>query len=168
MKTEIFPLDKVVIDGVKISLGMERTAVEAVIGKGQLIGHRHYYFNNEMAIDYKNDTVEFIEFLCGIDGTLKPVIYGISAFESQANDLLDVLKEQNAGVINDYENGYSYQFQNINVGVYREAIPCEIEQMIEEAASFGHTMSDDEIKYEMKRADHWAAIGIGVTGYYSR
>ena len=46
----------------------------------------------------------------------------------------------------DHENGYSYQFENISVGVYREAVPQEVEEMIEEAASFGHPMSDDEIR----------------------
>lgn len=168
MKIEIYPLDKVVIDGAAICLGMERSAVEAAIGKGQLIGKRCYYFNSEMAIDYSNHKVEFIEFLCGADGMLKPAIYGISAFETQANDLLAVLKEQNNGEIGDHENGYSYQFQNISVGVYREAVPEEIKEMIEEAASIGAPMSADEIENEMKRANHWATVGVGVAGYYQR
>ncbi len=168
MSIEIFPLDKVVIDGVAIYLGMEQAAVEAAIGKGEVIGNRCYYFNSEMAIDYINNKVEFIEFLCGIDGMLKPAIYGISAFETQANDLFEVLKKQNNGVIGDTENGYSYQFQNISVGVYREAIPKEVEEMIEEATSFGNPMTDDEIQYEMKRANHWATIGVGIAGYYQR
>ena len=99
---------------------------------------------------------------------LKPVIYGISAFQAQANDLFEVLKEQNNGVIGDTENGYAYQFQNTSVGVYREAVPKEVEEMIEESASFGNPMSDDEIQYEMKRANHWATGGIGITGYYQR
>ena len=34
---------------------------------------------------------------------------GVSAFETQANDLFDVLKKQNNGVIRDSENGYSVQ-----------------------------------------------------------
>lgn len=168
MTIEIYPLDKVVIDGVAICLGMEQSAVEAAIGKGQLIGKRCYYFNSEMAIDYRNNKVEFIEFLSGVDGVLKPAIYGVSAFETQANDLFEVLKEQNNGVIGDTENGYSYQFQNISVGVYREAVPEGIKEMIEEAASFGEPMSDNEIEYEMKRANHWATIGVGVVGYYQR
>lgn len=62
------------------------------------------------------------------------------------------------------ENGYSYQFQNISVGVYREAVPEDIKEMIEESASFGEPMSDNEIEYEMKRANHWATIGGGVVG----
>ena len=168
MKIEICPLDKVVIDGVAICLGMERPAVEAAIGKGNLTGQRAYYFNNEMAIDYSNNKVEFIEFLCGVDGMLKPTIYGISVFEAQANDLLSVLREENNGVIGDTENGYAYQFPNISVGVYREAVPEEITEMIEEAASFGTPMSENEIAYEMKRANHWATIGVGVAGYYQR
>lgn len=27
-------------------------------------------------------------------------------------------------------------------------------------------INDDEIQYEMKRANHWATIGIGAKGYY--
>lgn len=168
MNIEIYPLDKVLIDGVEICLGMEQSAVEMAIGKGQLIGKRCYYFNNEIAIDYSNCKVEFIEFLGGADGALKPTIYGISAFETQANDLFDALKKQNNGIIRDSENGYSYQFENISVGVYREAVPKEVEEMIEEAASFGNPLPDDEIRYEMKRANHWATIGVGITGYYQR
>jgi hypothetical protein len=166
MNVEIYPLDKIVIDGVVIRLGMERSAVESAIGKGQLVGKRCYYFNSEMAIDYNNDKIEFIEFLCGIDGVLKPVIYGISAFETHANDLLEVLKAQNNGVIDHNENAYAHQFSNISVGIYREVVPKEVDEMIEEAASFGNPMSDTEIQYEMRRANHWATIGIGIAGYY--
>ena len=168
MNIEIYPLDKVVIDGVAISLGMEKDVVESAIGKGQIVGTRCYYFNSEMAIDFSDHKVEFIEFLCGVDGMLKPTIYGISAFETQANDLFEVLEKQNNGVIGDCENGYSYQFQNISIGVYREAVPKEVEEMIEETIRFGNPMSDEEIQYEMKRANHWATIGVGIAGYYQR
>lgn len=168
MNIEIYPLEKVVIDGVAIYFGMEQSAVEASIGKGQLVGNRHYYFNDELAIDYRNNKVDFIEFLCGVDGMLKPTIYGISAFEAQANTLYEVLKEKNNGTIIDVENGYSYSFQNISVGVYREAVPNEIEEMVEEAASYGNPMTDEEIQYEMKRANHWSTIGIGIANYYQR
>ena len=119
MDIEICPLDKVLVDEEAICLGMEQSTVEAATGKGILVGKRYYYFNDEMAIDYNDNKVDFIEFLSGTDGMLKPSIYGISVFESQADDLLKVLKEKNNGEINDTENGYSYQFHNISVGVYR-------------------------------------------------
>ena len=168
MNIEIYPLDKIVIDGAEICLGMERSAVESAIGKGQMVGTRYYYFDQEMAIDYSSNKVAFIEFLSGVDGRLKPTIYGVSAFETKADELCNILKKQNNGAINDTERGYSYQFQNISVGVFREAVPEEVQEMIEEAASFGNPMSEDEIQYEMKRAHYWASIGIGTAGYYQR
>ena len=168
MNIEIYPLKKILINHVAIYFGMEKSIVDTAIGNGQRIGNRYYYLNNEMAIDYNDHKVEFIEFFGGIDGMLKPTIYGISAFEAQANDLFEVLKKQNNGMVGDHENGYSYQFENISVGVYREAVPQEVEEMIEEAASFGNPMSDDEIQHEMKRANHWATIGVGISGYYQR
>lgn len=168
MKIEICPLEKVVLDGTPVFLGMDRAAVERVLGEGELAGARYYYFNSEMAIDYRENKVDFIEFLGGIDGTLKPVIYEISAFESHADDLFALLKKQNNGEIEDQEHGYSYQFPNISVGIYREAIPDEIEEMIAEAAGSGEPMSDAAIEFERRRADHWASIGVGAAGYYQR
>ncbi len=84
---------KVVIDGVSADWGMKQSEVEAAIGKGQLVGNRYYYFDSEMAIDYNdNNTVEFIEFLGGIDGSLQPHIYGVSAFGLPADDLVELLR----------------------------------------------------------------------------
>ena len=168
MNIQIYPLDKVVFDNVSICLGMEKKAVELALGVGKAIGNRYYYFNSEMAIDYQENKVNFIEFLGGVDGKLKPTIYGVSAFDVEADELVDVLKTNNNGELCDDENGYSYQFSNISIGLYREAIPNEIAEIVEEAKSFGNPMSDDEIQYEMKRANYWATIGIGVTGYYQR
>ena len=65
MTAEIYPLEKIVINGDEIYLDMERAAVEALIGIGQAVGARNYYFNGEMAIDYNSNKVEFIEFLAG-------------------------------------------------------------------------------------------------------
>lgn len=168
MSIEIYPLEKIVLDGVVIAFGMDKAAVEAVIGKGQRVRNRYYYFDNEMAIDYHNDKVEFIEFLCGSDGILRPMIYGVSAFEVQAKDLFEILKEQNKGVIVDHENGYVYLFQNISIGIYREAVPEKVEEMLKEAVSVGVPLSDDEIRHERKKADYWAVIGAGIAGYYQR
>ena len=126
MNIQIYPLNKVVFDNVSICLGMEKTAVELALGAGEAIGNRYYYFNSEMAIDYQDNKVDFIEFIGGVDGKLKPTIYGVSAFDVDAAELVDVLKVNNHGEICDNENEYSYQFSNISVGVYREALPDEI------------------------------------------
>ena len=170
MNIEIYPLEKVVFDGVPIYLGMDQSAVEAAMGKGQLVGKRHYYYNNDVAIDYSdNKTVEFIEFLGGIDGSVHPVIYGVSAFDTPADDLANLLRQRNDGEINDSEQGYSFTFLNISVGVYRELRPSDVTEMIEEMKADGISAEDNEdVAQEMRRANHWAAIGVGVAGYYQR
>ena len=168
MNIQIYPIDKVVFGNVSICFGMEKSAVELALGAGEAIGNRYYYFNGEMAIDYQENKVDFIEFLGGVDGKLKPTIYGVSAFDINSAELVNVLKTNNNGEICDDENGYSYQFLNISIGVYREALPDEITEMIEEAKNDGNPMSDDEEAYEMKRANYWATIGCGAVGYYQR
>lgn len=168
MNIEIYPLEKVVLEGGAICLGMEQSMVETVIGKGHFAGGRYFYYDNEMALYYDNDNrVEFIEFLSGIDGTLQPKIGGISVFEANADEVFELLKKCNGdGKISDVENGYSYSFLNISVGIYREAVPEAISEMMQEAADSGSPLTEDAVKYEMRKANHWATIGVGRTGYF--
>ena len=49
-----------------------------------------------------------------------------------------------------------------------ESTPENVSKMIDEAKDFGNPMSDEEIQYEMKKANHWVTIGVGVAGYYQR
>ena len=168
MNAEIYPLEKVVVDGVSIYFGMDQSAVETAIGKGQLAGKRYYYCNNDMAIDYSDHkTVAFIEFLGGIDGSLHPVIYGVSAFDSPADALADLLRQKNNGAIADSEQGYALAFLHISVGVYRETRPSDVLEMIEEMKADGIPTEDNEdIAAEMRKANHWTTIGAGAAGYY--
>ena len=167
MRSEIYPLEKIMIHGAEIRFGMEKAELEALIGIGQKIGNRYYYCNGEAAIDYNENKVEFIEFLGGMDGVYQPMIYGVSVFETIADDLIEILKIKNNGKICDMENGHCYLFSDIGIGLYREATPKELSEMIEEAAAFGNPMTSDEIEYESKRANHFATIGVGGAGYYS-
>ncbi len=168
MKIEIYPLEKILIDGIPVCLKMERSAVEAVIGKGQPVGERYYYYGSEMAIDYDdNQRIEFIEFLGGIDGSLRPVIYGVSAFDTDADELTDLLLQKNNGEVVDTEQGYSYAFPNISVGIYRELRPSDLAEMIEEMKADGiATENNEDLANDMRKAKHWSTIGIGVAGYY--
>ena len=167
MKAEIYPLEKVIVNGITLCLGMTRSEVEALLGAGQEIGNRYYYFNGETAIDYKEEKVEFIEFTGGVDGSCKPVIYGVSAFDTHAEKLLEILKAHTAGRFRDTEGGHCVLFPDISIGLYREAVPTDIEEMIEEAKAFGNPMRADEIEYESKRANYFATIGVGIAGYYN-
>ena len=161
-------MEKILIDGIAVSLGMEQSAVKAVIGEGQLIGKRYYYYDSEMAIDYDNSKrVEFIEFLGGIDGSLRPEIYGVSVFDAHADEVTNLLAHKNNGEVVDTEQGYSYAFPDISVGIYREMRPSDVAEMIEEMKADGiATENNEDLANDMRRAMHWATIGIGVAGYY--
>lgn len=165
---EMVPLTGINMGDKSIRLLDSREEIERILGRPDSIWkNSFYYFNNELRVDFNEQGLaEFIEFLGGADGKLQPRIYGLDAFRADADTLYNALKEKNGDGINDRENGYSYGFLNLSVGVYRESIPEDVQEMIEEAANEGNPMDAGEIAHEMKRAAHWATIGIGVKGYY--
>ena len=123
MIINIVPLKKIEIDGKSVELGMTKEQVVEILGAGEL-SDRHYFYDYELAIDYdENNTVEFIEFLGGIEGTLHPVIYEKPVFESNADEIFEILKQHNNGEIDDSENGYSYSFIQTIVGLYSTSTP---------------------------------------------
>lgn len=125
----ITPLKGIRIGDKPINLYSTSGEIKAVLGEPECVRNNSlYYFASELRIDIgKNDKAEFIEFLGGTDGALQPTIYGVPAFGTDADGLYKLLAEKNGGDINDSENGYSYAFLNISVGVYRESIPSDIE-----------------------------------------
>lgn len=117
-----------------------------------------------MRIDFnKNRCVEFIEFLSGIDGAIQPHIYGVEAFAVDAEILIGILREKNAGMVDDSEMGYCYNFMDISVGVYRESTPESVLEMMKEV---GEDLTSEDLEIELKKANHWDSLGIGVRGYY--
>lgn len=166
MKIELYPLEKVVLDGTSLALGMTRIAAEAALGKGECVGARHYYFNSELALDYRDDRLTLTEFLGGIDGVLRPTLDGLSVFDADADTLTALLRERSGGAVIDAERGYSYQFPPLGIGLYREAIPEEVAAMLEEAARDGAPLSPEDIAYERRRAEHWATFALAGADYY--
>lgn len=168
-KIIIKPLEGIEWSDKAVNLGSPFSSVTAVLGEAETVyGNHYYYCNSNLRVDLdSNGNVEFIEFLGGIDGDIHPQIYGMSAFDIDADELIKILTEHNNGDIDDSEKGYSYGFLNISVGVYRESIPEDVRQMIEEAKEEGDPMDEEEIEYETRKAVHWATIGIGVKDYYS-
>lgn len=167
MKAILIPLERVEIEGKIISFDMQKNSVFSVLGKGTSFDKkRYYYFNDELAIDFNDeDTVEFIEFLGGMEGILQPYINEMAIFSDDAEKVFETLKLMNNGAI-DSEGEYSTAFLEISVGVYRECTPQSVKEMIEDAEEDGNPMSDADISEEMRRASHWNTVGIGVVGYY--
>ena len=165
----IKPLEGIEWEHKAIALGASQSSIIEILGRPEnAIGISFYYYESELRFDFdENQCVKFIEFLGGPDGQIQPQIYGVSAFETDADEFVKLLKEHNDGEIDDSENGYSYAFLNISVGIYRESIPENVREMIKEAENDGEPMTAEDIEYETKRAAHWATIGIGVKNYYS-
>lgn len=170
MKAWIYPLEKIVLGDVSIAFGMTKKEVERLLGFATSIGERHYYFGAELAISYdKHETVEFVEFLGGREGTLRPMIYGVSAFDENAEALMALLIEKNHGDIGDHENGHSYQFMNLSIGIYREMTPRDVEEMIAEMKAHGiPTEQNPDLEADKEKALHFATVGAGACGYYQR
>lgn len=140
MKMILFPLEKVVLDDIEIRLGMAKSDVEVVLGIGKTFDESRYYYQDELAIDYssKDNTVEFIELLGGPDGEMQPEIYGVKAFQIDADELEKILCKHNGADVDDSEDD-SRGYLKISVGIYRE-----------------------------NYVDRWETIGIGVKGYYKK
>lgn len=108
MKVEIFPLEKIRIEDKEIMIGMNVSQVEDMMGKAEgrfenygSKSYRSFYFNSELGLDFdENGLLEFIEFLGGNEGMLKPYIYGLSVFETDAE--------------------FCYCFLNESIGLWRE------------------------------------------------
>ena len=161
---ELIPLEGIVINGTEIKLGASEKEVKDVLGEPSSKSKSSlYFFRNELRFDLDNGKVRFIEFLGGIDGKLQPMIYGVPAFQTDADKMYDILKRKNNGAIDDSEAEYGYGFCEISVGVYREITPYDVQQMIADDSS----VNDEDISEQMRRAEHWEAIGIGVKNYYN-
>lgn len=166
-KVEVIPQVGVILDGKTICLGSTRADVEQMLGSGEAIRWNSlYHFDSELRVDFdEEDRVEFIELLGGPDGKLQPVVFGLEAFQADPEAVVELLKEKNGADFLDTEKGYSYGFQKLSVGLYRESIPDNVPEMIEEAEADGNPLSEEDIEYE-KRRTHWATIGVGVENYY--
>lgn len=169
MDLKILPLEGISINGSVLAFGMTRAETEMMLGAGEAIGPRCYYENGELAIDFDADErVEFIEFLGGIDGQLQPTLDGISVFSASADEVEVLLRRKNRDGGEASEQGYAVRFHAVSVGVYREITPDDVREMIEEMQASGiPTAQNEDLAADQRRAEHWATIGLGKTGYYN-
>ena len=166
---KLIPLTGMEWKGQVVRFGDSREQIDRLLGKPERTWENlNYYWNTELRVEFDaDDRVKFIECLAGIDGDIQPEIYGIPAFETEAEEVLKVLERENNGPVDDSENGYSYAFLNIGVGVYREVTPEAVEEMVRELMNVELTaLGHIDLERENRRARHWETIGIGDKDYY--
>ena len=166
---ELLPLEGLRLGDALLPLSASKAQVEALLGPAETVRrNRWYYLKSDLRLDFDpSGKVEFIEFLGGLEGTLQPTIYGLPAFQTGAGELIEELTRRNDGPVDDREQGYSYAFLNISVGVYRSILPKDVRELIAEMEENGiPTLDDPDVERDRRRAEHWETIGIGLSGYY--
>jgi len=164
----ICPLEGIRFDDVGIFFGMTRAQAEVVLGPVQKV-HRNrcYFLDGELALDFDGaDRIEFIEFLGGPEGKLVPELYGLSVFETDAEELLALLKEK--GSCEDLDGGYTVTVPALSIGLYREISPADVGELVRamsrmDVTTLGHV----DLAAEQRRAARWETVGIGRENYYA-
>ena len=166
---ELLPLEGLRLGDTLLPLAASKEQVEALLGPAVVVhGSRWYYAKSDLSVSFDpSGKVEFIEFLGGLEGRLQPTIYGLPAFQTGAGELIEELTRRNNGPVDNHEQGYSYAFLNISVGVYRSILPKDVRELIAEMEENGiPTLDDPDVERDRRRAEHWETIGIGLSGYY--
>ena len=166
---ELLPLEGLRLGDQLLPLSASKEQAEALLGPAEEFqGDQWYYAESELRLDFdQSGRLEFIEFLGGLEGTLQPTVYGLPAFQTGADELIEELTRHNDGPVDDSEQGYSYAFLNISVGVYRSILPKDVQEMIAEMEADGiPTLDNPDLERDKLRAEHWETIGIGLPGYY--
>ena len=165
----LIPLQGMEWDGVPLSFGQSRAEVSALLGDAEEVrGKRACYRGGELALDFDaDDRLEFIEFLGGVEGKLRPELYGQDVFAADADELCADLAERNGPDIDEDEAPYCYALRGLSVGLYREVAPQDIDAMLREMCKMDLTqLGGIDIEDERQKAGHWAAVGIGQADYY--
>jgi hypothetical protein len=164
----LVPLIGMEFNGVSIRFGQSRAEVEAVLGEAERSHNsRRYYFGGELALDFDSaDAVNFIEFLGGPGGKLSPELYGLPVFETDAEQVLELLSAHGEAV--DQDGGYTVTVPELSLGLYREITPSDVEEMVRQMAKMDVTaLGEFNLDAEQRRANRWETIGIGTKNYYA-
>lgn len=164
----LFPLIGMELNGRSIRFGCSRVEVESLLGRPERSHNsRSYYLGGELALDFDHaDTVNFIEFLGGARGKLSPELYGVPVFETDADEVLELLAKH--GEVVDQDGGYTVVVPELSLGLYREITPLDVEEMVREMARMDVTaLGDFNLDAEQRRANRWETIGIGRENYYA-
>ena len=165
----LLPLEGLDCNGLSLRFGDREEAAARILGEPtSRRGSRCYYLDGELALDFDAaGELEFIEFLGGVEGALRPMLYDRDVFETDADELLTQLLERNGDDVDDSEAGYSYILRALSIGLYRDLTPEDVNAMLREMLNVDLTqLGGIDIEQEQRKAHHWATVGLGRPGYY--
>lgn len=170
MNVTIIPLKAIVFPNGELCFGDKKSSeglLSDLFGNVQNVRNRRYY-DDDIAVESDENGICAVEFLSGVNGSIRPVLYDCSVFEMPADELVALLmKKDDDGRTPD--GGYTYYFPNIGIGLYREITPDDIAEMRQEMINDGINPDDNEdFKADRIRAEHWATITSASLEYYSK
>lgn len=163
---KLLPLIGVECDKKSILLGDDFNKVISVLGKPESDSDEdvYYYFNSNVQVFFnQNGLVEFIQF--AYNEHIDVIIDKINVFKESFDKLFDILSSKNGKMPEDNENGYSYYFHEISVGVTRDATPESVEEILSEMNVDSDIMVED-VEDEKFKSTHLSSIGLGEKNYY--
>ena len=179
LQIDIKPLLGIDIKSIgEVKLGQSQNEVESVIGSPSMYDtisfnntqtNRAFYEAYELRIDYNsNNQVTFIEFIYGpFPEKTELRIYDINPFQEEAERLIELLTIYNAGKIDESETPHCYVFENISVGIWRQSVPSDIQELInEKKEDCTYEIDKAWVDEELEKSKHFWTIGIGEKGYY--
>ncbi len=166
MTIELVPLKGVVIDSKEINFNDNTDKIIESLGEPEYRQEsdktiKLFYYSNELRFDInkENNKLEFIEFLGGYEGKLKPILYGVNVFSTLADELVNIIEKHDMNVLS--EDDISKVFINSSISLWRELTPTIYENEIK-ASDY----SNEEIEAFKQRALRWERVGIGYKGYF--
>lgn len=165
----LHPREGMEFDGAFLRFGDSRAETEALLGLPEdRQPNRSFHLRGELRLDFDGEgKLEFMEFLGGLRGELQPLLYDRSVFQTDAQELLELLLEHNGPDVDDSEAEYSYALRELSVGLYREITPADVRAMVLELTRLDLTsLSQVDLNTDRERANHWETVGMGRPGYY--
>jgi hypothetical protein len=132
-------------------------------------GKIDYFTKHGYHIHYNdNDIVEFIEIMGDMDSTFE--LYGKNPFETDVNEIIDLLRSKNNGEENLIQAPTSYMFLELGLGIFRSSTPENyikyIEQTkIEQPDDFAHGTPEWMLE-GLEKTKRFQTIGLGNNKYF--
>ncbi len=169
-------MEKFVLNPLKgahnITFGMSQKEVRELYKNAGLEAGENcdYFYESELCVSYNHQNeVEYIEFNGPFTELVEVEILGLNFFDLKAEEFIQKMaaEKQQHFFEKDAEIPYSYIFPELELSVWREFTPEDVDFAIEEAKEMETYLEEKkELEEDLETSQYFFTIGIGHKGYY--
>lgn len=168
---KILPLIGIAIEGITtIKLGEDKAEVVNFLGLPSIeVFNKSFYYDYQFRIDYnEQNKIESIGLFNRASlKRSKLTIYNIDPFSIGAQNLINLLKNENNGNIEVEDPDYYYVFKEISIWILREKTQKNIEKNISKMKKDGEYEDfKDLMEEELEKSKNFYQITICVKNFY--